>query len=72
MANTSRSMQINLEKKCADLEGQLSWKDNALDSAAEKLRTAEENMALVVAEKDKQSADLTSFKKANEDLKAQL
>lgn len=51
-ANTSKVMQINLEKKCADLEGQLSWKNKTLDSAAEKLRTAKENVALVVAEKD--------------------
>lgn len=30
-ANTSKTMQINMEKKCADLEGQLSWKDKASD-----------------------------------------
>lgn len=54
-------MQINVEKKYGDLEGQWSWKDKALDFAAEKLWTAEENMPLVVAEKDKQSSYLTSF-----------
>lgn len=52
-ANTSRSMQINLEKKCADLEGQISWKDKVLDSPVEELRTTEENVTLEVAEKDK-------------------
>lgn len=35
----------------------MSWKDKALD---------------LVAEKDKQSTDLHSFQRANEDLKAQL
>lgn len=65
-------MQINLEKKCANLEGQLSWKDKALDSKVEKLRTTKENLALVVVEKDKQSAGLTAFQKANENLKVQL
>lgn len=51
-ANTSRTMQLSLERKCADLEGQLSWKNKALDSTAKKLRTTEENVALVVVEKD--------------------
>lgn len=60
-ANTSRTMQINLEKKCVELEGQLTWKDKALDSTTEKLSTGKENVALVVAEKDKQSADLAPF-----------
>lgn len=50
----------------------MSWKDKALDSTAEKLCIAEESVALVVPEKDKQSADLTSFQKANEDLKVKL
>lgn len=45
-------MQIDLEKKCVDLEGQQSWKNKALDLAAEKLQTAKENVSLVVAEKD--------------------
>lgn len=52
-ANTSRAMKLNLEKRCADLEGQLSIKNKALDSAEEKLWTEEENMALVIIEKDK-------------------
>lgn len=69
-ANTSKTMQISLEKKCTDLESQLSWKNKALDSAAKKLRIAEENVVLVVAEKNKQSADLTSFQNANKYLKA--
>lgn len=69
--NTSRTMQINLEKKCADLEGQSSWKNKTLDSTAKKLQTAKENITLV-AEMDRQSACLTSFQRANEDLKVQL
>lgn len=52
-ANTSRAMKLNLEKRCADLEGQLSIKNKALDSAEEKLWTEEEHMALVIIEKDK-------------------
>lgn len=44
-ANTFRTMQINLEKKCADLEVQLSLKKKALDTTVEKLRTAEEKVA---------------------------
>lgn len=71
-ANASRTIQINLEKQYINLEGQLSWKNKALDSATDKLQTAEENVALVIAEKDRQSANLISFQKANEDLKAQL
>lgn len=51
--NTSRTMQLNLERKCTNLEGQLSAKNKALDSTVDKLCTAEENVALVVAEKDK-------------------
>lgn len=53
LANTSQTMQLNLKKKCVDLEGQLSSKNKAFDSTEEKLLTAEENVALVVAEKDK-------------------
>lgn len=60
-ANTSKTKQISLEKKCADLEGQLSWKNKALDPAKEKLRSVEENVVLVMAEKNKQSVDLLSF-----------
>lgn len=52
-ANTSRTMQINLEKKCTELESQLSWKSRSLDSAEEKLRASKENMALVISKKDK-------------------
>lgn len=70
--NTSKTMQMNLEKKCIDLEGQLSWKNKALDSATDKLSSAKENVAMVIAEKDKQSTDLISFQQVNEDLKAQL
>lgn len=61
-----------MEKKCVDLEGQLSTKDKALNSVEEKLRSTEENVALVVVEKDKQTSDLMSFQRANEDLKVQL
>lgn len=71
-ANTSKMMKITLEKKCANLEGQLSWKNKALDFAADKLYSDKENVAPVVAEKDMQSADLMSFQQAKEDLKAQL
>lgn len=60
-ANTSKTMQISLKKKCTDLEGQLSLKNKALDSAEGTLCSLEENMALVMAEKDKQSANLLSF-----------
>lgn len=63
---------MDLEKKCVDLENQLSTKDKALDSVEEKLCSTEENMALVVAEKDKQSSDLMSFQRENEHLKVQL
>lgn len=59
----------DLEKKCVELENMVYAKDKALDSVEEKLRSAEENVALVVAEKDKQSLDLSSFQRANEDLK---
>lgn len=52
-SNTSREIQINLEKKCADLEGQLSRKNKALDSTAQKSRTTEEKVTLVVVEKDR-------------------
>lgn len=69
LENTYQTMQLNLEKKCAYLEGQLSTKDNALDSAEDKLQTAKENVASVFAKKDKQSSDPMSFQNANEDLK---
>lgn len=65
-------MQINLEKKCADLEGQLSWKNKTLDSTAEKLQIARENVVLVVVEKDRQSTEMISFQWANEDLNVQF
>lgn len=52
-ANTSKTMQISLEKKCANLESQLSRKSWSLDSVEEKLRASEENMTLVINEKDK-------------------
>lgn len=66
------TMQISLEKKCGDLESQLSWKNEALDLVKERHLSSEENMALVMTEKDKQSTDLLSFQSANEDLNAQL
>lgn len=69
-ANTSKTMQIGLEKKCVELESQLSWKSRSLDSTEEKLRASEENVALVMAKKDKQSAELMSFQCANENLKS--
>lgn len=50
----------------------MSWKNKALDSNTDKLQTAKENVALVVAEKDRQSLELISFQRANKDLKAQL
>lgn len=71
-ANTSKKIQISLEKKCADLESQLSMKSKSLDSAEERLMSSEENMGLVIHEKEKQSSELVSFKNANEDLKIQL
>lgn len=46
---------MSMEKKYADMEEQLSAKGKTLDSVEERLRSAEENVALVVAEKDKQS-----------------
>lgn len=61
-----------MEMKCVDLESQLSVEDKALDSAEERLLSAEENVALVIAEKDNQSFDLMSFQRVNEDLKVQL
>lgn len=66
------TMQISLEKKCGDLESQLSWKNEALDLVEERHLSSEKNMALVMTEKDKQSTDLLSFQSANEDLNAQL
>lgn len=69
-ANTSRIRQATLEKKCSELEGQLSAKRKALDFAEERLHSVKENVALVVAEKDKQSSDMMCFQRANEDLKA--
>lgn len=72
MSNTARAQVVALEKKCVDLENLLSSKDKTLDFAEEKLRSAEENVALVVEKKDKQSSDLMSFQQANEDLKVQL
>lgn len=44
----------------------------SLDSAEERLMSPEENMGLVIHEKEKQSSELVSFKNANEDLKIQL
>lgn len=61
-ANTSKTMHISLERKCTDLESQLFAKQKSLDFAEEKLKDLEENMALVIYEKEN----------ANEDLKAQL
>lgn len=52
--------------------GKLSIKNKALNSIEEKFQIAKENVALVVAKKDKQSSDLMSFQKVNEDIKAQL
>lgn len=72
MANTSKTMQISLENKCADLENQFSMKSKSLDFAEEKLKSSEDHMTLVIHEKEKQSSELISFKNANEDLKAQL
>lgn len=71
-ANTSKTMHISLERKCTDLESQLSVKQKSLDFAEEKLKDIEENMALVIYEKEKPSSKLISFRNANEDLKAQL
>lgn len=51
--NTSKTMQISLEKKCANLKSQLSRKLRSLDSIEEKLRALEENMTLVINENDK-------------------
>lgn len=65
-------MKISLENKCADLKSQLSMKSKFLDFVEEKLKSSEENMTLVIHEKEKQSLELISFKNANEDLKTQL
>lgn len=46
-------IQICLEKKCADLESQLSMKSRSKDSSEEKLKASEENMAVVIDEKEK-------------------
>lgn len=59
-ANTSKTMHISLERKCTDLESQLSAKQKSLDFAEEKLKDLEENMALVIYEKEKQSSKLIS------------
>lgn len=61
MANTSKIMQIGLEKKCTELESQLLWKSRSLDCTKEKLRASEENVTLVMAKKEKQSTELMSF-----------
>lgn len=72
LANTLKTMQVSLEKKCADLESRLSAKSKSLDTIEEKLRSSEENMTLIIDKKDKQYEELTSYKSANEDLKVQL
>lgn len=71
-ANTSKTMAISLEKKCASLESTLSSKLSDLELSESKLKSAEENLAQVIKQKDKQSDKLNSYKRANEDLKAQL
>lgn len=43
-----------------------------MDFTKEKLKSSEENMTLVIHEKEKQTSEFTSFKNANEDLKVQL
>lgn len=70
--NTSKTMHTNLEKKVTELESQLAAKQESLNSAEDKLKASEENMALVINENDKQSAELTLFWNANEDIKAKL
>lgn len=65
-------MQISLENKCVDLYGQRFAKLKFLDFADDKLKYPEENMALVIHEKEKHSEELIYFKSANEDLKVQL
>lgn len=59
--NTSKTMHTNLEKKVTELESQLAAKQESLNSAEDKLKASEENMALVINENDKQSAELTLF-----------
>lgn len=71
-ANTAKTMVVSLEKKCADLEGTLSSKCSDLETSESKLKSTEENLALVIEQKDKQSDELDLYKRANEDLKAQL
>lgn len=71
-ANTSKTMQICLEKKYANLENLLSSKLRSLDLSEAKIKSAEENLALVIDQNDKQSDELNSYKNANDDLKAQL
>lgn len=68
--NTSRTMQLSLERKCTALESHLFEKSKLFDSAEEKLECMKENMALVIDQKDKQSEELTSYKGANEDIKS--
>lgn len=50
-----------MSSKCSDLE-----------SYESKLRSAKEILALVIEQKEKQSKELGSYKRANKDLKAQL
>lgn len=71
-ANTAKTMQICLEKKYANLENLLSTKLRSLDLSEAKIKSTEENLALVIDKKDKQSDELNSYKNANDDLKAQL
>lgn len=52
-ANTSRTVQLSLGRKCTALESHLSEKLKLLDSAEEKLKCLEENMALDIDQKDK-------------------
>lgn len=50
-ANTSKTMQICLEKKYANLENLLSSKLRSLDLSEAKIKSAEENLALVIEQK---------------------
>lgn len=71
-ANTSKMMVNSLEKKYADLEISLSSKCSDFELSESKLKSVEENLVLVIEQNDKQSKEVNSYKRANEDLKAQL
>lgn len=71
-ANASKTLVISYEKKCAELESALSSKCSELELSETKLKSAEENLAAVIEQKEKQSDQLIVCTRSNEDLKSQL